>query len=118
MSGWIGFDLDGTIAEYHAWEGPTKIGKPIPQMVALIKDYLNKGYEVKILTARMSDPKVSVRRRIRKAIQEWCEKEIGTVLPVTCVKDYEMIALYDDRAIRVGKNTGMVCGDCSVEGCI
>ena len=30
---WIGFDLDGTLAEYNGWEGIEHIGKPIKPIV-------------------------------------------------------------------------------------
>jgi hypothetical protein len=55
-SGWIGFDLDGTLAEYGEWQGPTHIGKPIPSMIVRVKNYLDNGYEVRIMTARCVDP--------------------------------------------------------------
>ena len=32
MSGWIGVDLDGTLAFYDMWRGMEHIGKPIPAM--------------------------------------------------------------------------------------
>ena len=36
-SGWIGVDLDGTLAEYHGWKGSEHIGPPIPLMVERVK---------------------------------------------------------------------------------
>jgi hypothetical protein len=33
MNGWIGVDLDGTLAFYDEWIGPEHIGAPIPGMV-------------------------------------------------------------------------------------
>lgn len=30
---WIGVDLDGTLAEYHGWQGPDNIGSPVQPMV-------------------------------------------------------------------------------------
>ncbi len=41
--GWIGVDLDGTLAEYHGWVSPDNIGKPIPQMVARVKNLIAEG---------------------------------------------------------------------------
>lgn len=52
-SGWIGVDLDGTIAEYHGWVSPTHIGAPIPKMVERVKVWLSEGKEVRIFTARV-----------------------------------------------------------------
>lgn len=45
-------DLDGTLAEYHGWNGG--IGKPIPGMVRRVKAWLAEGLEVRIFTARVS----------------------------------------------------------------
>lgn len=102
-SGWIGVDLDGTLAHYVGWAGPDHIGEPIPAMVARVKAWLGKGIEVRIMTARAwraSPEDVS-------HIQDWTEKHIGHRLPVTCEKDYGMIELWDDRAVSVKPNTGL-----------
>ena len=53
MRGWIGVDLDGTLAEYHGWNG--SIGKPIAPMVDRVKRWLAEGVEVRIMTARVSN---------------------------------------------------------------
>jgi hypothetical protein len=105
LHGWVGFDLDGTIAHDEpgaAWS-PTAIGEPIPEMIAIIKAYLAKGAEVRILTARAGD-----NFDVRYAIGVWCEKHIGQKLEVTDKKDYHMWCLYDDRAITVERNTGKI----------
>jgi hypothetical protein len=39
------------------------------------------------------------------------KKHIGQKLEVTCVKDFKMKLLYDDRAIQVKKNTGKCVTD-------
>ena len=39
---WIGFDLDGTLAEYDGWKGIEHIGKPIKPMCDLIKKLHSK----------------------------------------------------------------------------
>lgn len=103
--GWIGVDLDGTLAEYNGWKGATKtgeptIGKPIMPMVARVLDWCNAGQEVRIFTARASEPDMI------PPIIEWCKEHLGRELPVTNVKDFGMITLYDDRAIQVEFNTG------------
>jgi hypothetical protein len=33
--GWIGVDLDGTLAIYGGWTGPRSIGEPVPKMLEL-----------------------------------------------------------------------------------
>ena len=106
MNGWIGVDLDGTLAEYDTWKGASHIGKPIPRMVERIKMWLEKGVEVKIFTARVScnNP---VKYESESAIIEWCKKHIGQALPVTAEKDYGMIELWDDRCVQVLPNTGV-----------
>jgi len=95
ISPWIGVDLDGTLAQYGEWEGPTKIGPPIPAMVERVKAWLANGDAVKIFTARVnpSSPGAAtslVRRR----------------LETTYMKDMGMTELWDDRAHHVTPNTG------------
>src|ERR1700761_8326794 len=100
--GWIGVDLDGKLAKYDRWIGPHHIGEPIPKMVERVKKWLSQSRDVRIFTARASDPDP----RVIKTIQSWCLLHIGQELPVTNVKDYEMIELWDDRAVQVIPNTG------------
>ena len=92
--GWIGVDLDGTLAHYEGWKNGHN----------RVKDWLRKGHKVKILTARVAYKN----QKAEVQIQEWCREHIGEVLPVTCFKDMQMIELWDDRAIRVEKNTGEI----------
>lgn len=102
--GWIGVDLDGTLAEYDDWKGETHIGEPILPMVTRVREWLRDGVEVKIFTARVCEP---LRPGVLEAIQDWTEKYLGRRLPVTNVKDYDMIELWDDRAIQIIQNTGL-----------
>lgn len=104
--GWIGVDLDGTLAHYEGWKGETHIGQPIPAMVERVRQWLAEGREVRIFTARISDPRPAVNRAIADAIGAWCRQHIGVVLLVTNVKDYAMVELWDDRAVQVVPNTG------------
>jgi len=41
-----------------------------------------------------------------EAIHAWCVRVFGQALIVTCVKDYGLHELYDDRAVSVQRNTG------------
>jgi hypothetical protein len=102
MEPWIGVDLDGTLAGYAKFDG-VNIGEPIPLMIKRVKDWLAEGKKVKIFTARVAHDENDEHRR---AIEKWCEKHIGQKLEVTCIKDFGMKELWDDRAIRVQKNTG------------
>lgn len=107
--GWIGVDLDGTLAEYDGWKGELHIGAPIPAMVERVKQWLAEGKEVRVFTARVYEGDGITKRdvdEVRKAIVHWCRKHIGYGLPVTNVKDYQMIELWDDRAVQIIPNTG------------
>jgi hypothetical protein len=105
--GWIGVDLDGTLAVYDGWHSPQHIGKPVGPMVDKVKSWLAAGVTVKIFTARIAVPDAALRKEITEEIEKWCEKHIGVVLEVTNVKDLGMIELWDDRAVRVIANTGI-----------
>ena len=98
--GWIAVDLDGTLAEYDIWRGCEHIGKPIPAMSFRVKKWLAEGKDVRIFTARASVPEQI------PYIVDWCIKHFNSALPVTNVKDFAMIELWDDRAIQVEANTG------------
>ena len=103
MSGWIGVDLDGTLAHYDGWKGMDIIGDPIPAMMAHVHDWLNAGREVRIFTARASVPEQI------PPIRAWLEKHFGekaALIGITNVKDFGMVTLYDDRAVQVETNTG------------
>jgi len=52
--GWIGVDLDGTLARHDTTTQFPKIGEPIPKMLERVKQMLNEGYRVKIMTARVA----------------------------------------------------------------
>lgn len=103
--GWIGVDLDGTLAHYTHWVGPHTIGDPVWPMVERVKQWLADGKQVKIFTARIVNNHIVSPSTVR-AVEEWCLKHIGVRLPVTCVKDMGMIELWDDRAVQVEPNTG------------
>ena len=107
--GWIGVDLDGTLAEYNGWVSELHIGKPIPAMVDRIKLWLSEGKNVKIFTARVAqwDDGSKDVEKVRAIIEAWVSEHIGTALPITNVKDYLMVELWDDRAIQVIPNTGI-----------
>jgi hypothetical protein len=103
--GWIGVDLDGTLAHYDGWKGEDQIGPPIVPMVNRVKKWLDEGQDVRIFTARTGNGQKSI-----DAVQAWCEEHLGKKLPVTATKDFSMTTLYDDRAIQVQKNTGRLIG--------
>lgn len=98
--GWIGVDLDGTLAHYTGWKGPDSIGEPIPLMVARVKQWLGMGTTVKIFTARACVPEQI------PPIQAWLKRHGLPDLEITNVKDFGMIELWDDRCVQVRTNTG------------
>lgn len=101
-NGWIGVDLDGTLAMYDKWRGIEHIGEPVPIMLKRVKQWIKEGKRVKIFTARICDGKVET----QEVITKWLIKNLGFALEVTNVKDYGMIELWDDRAVQVIPNTG------------
>ena len=101
--GWIGVDLDGTLAEYDHWRGIAHIGPPVPAMLERVKRWLAEGKDVRIFTARVSDRDKMLATH---SIVEWCREHIGRPLPVTNIKDFGMVELWDDRAVQVERNTG------------
>lgn len=105
MDGWIGVDLDGTLARYDGWVSETHIGEPIEPMLERVRSWLADGIEVRVFTARACRGQDSDAVR---AVEDWTERHVGRRLAVTCQKDYGMIQLWDDRAIRVEPNTGRI----------
>lgn len=127
--GWIGVDLDGTLAYYEGWNNGV-IGAPIKPMVDRVKGWIDKGYEVRIVTARVSpliykviqesmgetSPTISDEEGLAihkqmEDIHNWCIEVFGKVLQITCIKDFEMICLYDDRCRQVEFNTGRIINE-------
>lgn len=112
VSGWIGVDLDGTLAHYEGWKGIDHVGGPIPLMVDRVKAWLSAGTTVKIFTARVCGhiDDAELQETIRAPIRAWCLEHIGQELDITCTKDFAMIELWDDRCVSVKINTGLVLG--------
>lgn len=126
--GWIGVDLDRTVAKYENWQGYEHIGKPIEPILNMVKTLVKQKQEVRIFTARaypitqpvhtkfsdddlkhaLSRPELLGAMKACNAIIDWCELHVGKRLPITCIKDYHMDTLYDDRAIQVMPNRGLV----------
>jgi len=94
--GWIGVDLDGTLAYYDEFRGNDHVGDPIQPMVQRVQQWLAEGRDVRIFTARQPHP----------AIRKFSHDNFGKILPITNTKDSHMVALYDDRAVGVRRNEG------------
>ena len=109
MRGWIGVDLDGTLAKSVKAQGREEIGHPIHRMMHLVKVWLAHGEDVRIFTARVNPHRgQGAAMGARRAIEAWCKRHVGQVLPITYEKDWDMTLLFDDRARQVERDTGRV----------
>lgn len=97
---WVGVDLDGTLVPSSAFKGIHQVGNPIPNMLARVKDWVEAGIIVKIMTARASHPDGI------PPVKKWLKKHGLPDLEVTNQKDFFMLELWDDRAIQVIEDTG------------
>jgi hypothetical protein len=117
--GWVGCDLDRTLAHYDRWRSVEHVGAPLGPMVERVRQVLAAGqYEVRVMTARVSPishPPDSV-RDARHHIELWCREQFGTRLEVTCEKDADMVELWDDRAVGVEPNVGTLLSPSRVLG--
>lgn len=112
---WIGVDLDGTLAVRNCgWpKNFQNIGVPIPAMVERVKRWLGEGKDVRIFTARLDGwwmGSYMALHLIESPIRAWCLEHIGQELPITNIKDHNMIELWDDRARHVEQDTGVLLG--------
>lgn len=109
MGGWVGVDLDGTLARYYDWESGVKfIGDPVPEIEKIVRGLVANGVRIKIFTARVgkgNDIEVQT-----KLIHAWLREWDFPIFEITCAKDYEMITCIDDRCIAVETNTGLIKG--------
>lgn len=103
--GWIGVDLDGTLAHWDKSRGPGHVGEPIKPMVDRVKKMMADGKDVRIFTARPPHP----------AIRKWCRDNLGKVLEITNKKDRYMQCLYDDRVVSVKRNEGVPFSEDSIK---
>jgi hypothetical protein len=97
--GWIGVDLDGTLAHYEGWKEGL-IGEPVGAMLFRVRKWLADGKTVKCMTARAGDE--SERAKVRA----WLDSHGLEAVHITNTKDFAMIELWDDRAIQVVPNMG------------
>lgn len=110
-NGWIGVGLDGTLAEDNGLPALMYIGAPVPRMAERVRDWLELGLDVRIVTPRVSYHPGSPEQVLnatyeRDAIYQWTEQHFGRQLPVTCMVDPGMVELWDCRNVSVQPNTG------------
>jgi hypothetical protein len=101
-NGWIAVDLDGTLARYESRHGIAVIGKAIEPTLARVKQWLDAGIEVRIFTARASDP------ALLPPLQKWLAENALPPLAITNRRDQDLIQLWDDRVVQVELNSGEV----------
>lgn len=106
---WIGVDLDGTLAQYNGFQGHDKIGEVIEPMKERVMRWWDAGIKVKIFTARASGDVAEI-AQAKFYIAKWLEENGFPPFEITCIKDYYMTELYDDRAVQVEFNTGRLLG--------
>lgn len=113
---WVGFDFDGTLAEYHGFSREGALGRPIPATVKLLQKHFYEGDRVKIFSARVTTDTENPddAEMWRGRIEDWCHQHLGFAPEVTNVKDHHCRMLYDDRAVQVEINTGRILGDPSL----
>lgn len=102
--GWVAFGLDGCLTNIGTVD---TIGDPNEWALAQLKEWLELGLEVRIFTARVGGDWSEERDRQYRIVEDWCLKNIGQVLPVTCKTDWGMQFLYDDRCIQLDAITGL-----------
>jgi hypothetical protein len=104
---WIGVDLDGTLAYYESgYCRANKIGYPIPTMAERVHKWIAEGKIVKIFTARVSVKEN--KKETTQLIKNWLIENGFPELEITCSKDIFMTELWDDRVVKVEKNTGRI----------
>ncbi len=74
-------------------------------MVRQVRKWLMDGRDVRIFTARRPHP----------VIRKFCKDNFGKILPITNVKDPNMQALFDDRAVGIKRNEGVPFDDDNLE---
>lgn len=112
----IAVDFDGTLAIYETGDidkfGNDHLGKPIPEMVKKVKQFLAAGIPVVIFTARVNPSEAGAEDAAKATeayllIADWCKKVFGKVLPITHEKSRHFSQMIDDKGVGVVQNTGV-----------
>jgi hypothetical protein len=115
----IAIDLDRTLADGSVVDvnnyRSDLIGNPIALNVERVKAWLAAGRKVVIFTARVH-PRHGLAEVViaEKAIKEWCVNVFGRELEVTCMKDPLFCEIWDDKAVRVIPETGVISNQTEV----
>lgn len=98
--GWIGVDLNGTLARYVDGQPHEHIGEPVPKMLARVRAWLEQDITVKVVTVRASDPGAVLR------IRQWLDRHGLQRVDITDRKAPDCWEMWDDRCVQVIPNTG------------
>jgi hypothetical protein len=106
---WIGVDFDGTLVKTMDYKGIVDLrkGEPVMAMVQRVRDWLDDGKNIRIMTARVcgqAGPENAAKHR--KVVEDFCLEHFGERLVVTHEKDFDMVELWDDRAVQVERDEG------------
>ena len=103
----LAVDLDGTLAEYHGWQGINHIGKVIPKMRDRVLAWQAKGITIVVFTARVSGDDAEEVIMATKFISNWIIANGMAAMEITCIKKKQFKQIWDDRAIQIIPNTGI-----------
>ena len=108
--GWIGIELDGTLAysDVYSPVAMSEIGAPVTDMVAHVKDLLSQDVDVRIFTSRGSEMDKLQRAMSDEQIYTWCLTHLGVTLPVTNVMDHMCLHITGARFFRNIRNSGLI----------
>lgn len=118
---WYGFDFDGTMTQHLGPDWRTypigSHGDPHHSMLDRMRQYLQEGKSVKIVTAR-ADPNFPYREVAITAVRSFLAEHAPDLahLEITSSKGVGMAELWDDVAKRVDPQTGEPCPGCSGDG--
>lgn len=98
--GWVGVDLNGTLARYDDGQPQNHIGSPVPRMLARVRAWLGQDIRVRVVTVRACDP-VQILK-----IRQWLDDLGLQQVEITDRKDPDCREMWDDRCVQVIPNTG------------
>jgi hypothetical protein len=106
----IALDFDKTLARHESAWGISRVGEPIPLMVAKVKEWVAKGYKITIFTARLSHD-LSQNKIQEGLIKGFLAKNGLPDFDVTAMKLSSFTHIIDDRGYHVFPNTGVLQGE-------
>ncbi len=88
-------DLNGTLAHYVRGQPHGYIGPPIRDMAVRVRRWVQRGEEVRVLTARVADPDDAP--AYAKRIRLWTRDRLGTALESCADRPEGTTAVWDDK---------------------